>query len=48
VLAEIRRETGDDAEGKGHYERAFEHLDRLTSAPVFEPFLTLSAYEDID
>jgi malate synthase len=48
VLAEIRHETGDHGEGKGHYERAFEHLDRLTSAPVFEPFLTLSAYEDID
>ncbi len=48
VLAEIRRETGDDAYRKGHYERAFGHLDRLTSSPEFEPFLTLNAYEDID
>jgi len=48
VMAEIRRETGEDAWGQGHYERAFRHLDRLTSAPVFEPFLTLNAYEDID
>ena len=48
VLAEIRRETGDDAYRKGHFERAYAHLDRLTSAPEFEPFLTLNAYEDID
>ena len=48
VLAEIRRETGDDAFQKGYYERALEHLDRLTAASEFEPFLTLNAYEDID
>ena len=48
VLADIRRETGDDAWRKGHYERAYGHLDRLTASPEFEPFLTLNAYEDID
>ncbi len=48
VLAEIRRETGDDDYRKGHFERAFAHLDRLTSASEFEPFLTLNAYEEID
>ncbi len=48
VLHEIRRETGDDEYRKGHYERAAFHLDRLTAAPGFEPFLTLNAYEDID
>jgi malate synthase len=48
VLAGIRRETGEDAYRKGHYERALQHLDRLTSASAFEPFLTLTAYEDID
>jgi malate synthase len=48
VLAEIRRETGEEAYRKGHYERAAKHLDRLTAARDFEPFLTLAAYEDID
>jgi len=48
VLAEIRRETGDDAWRKGHFERAYEHLDRLTAAPEFAPFLTLNAYDEID
>jgi malate synthase len=48
VLAGIRRESGEDACRNGYYERALQHLDRLTSAPVFEPFLTLAAYEDID
>jgi malate synthase len=48
VLGEIRRETGDDAFQQGHYERAAGHLDRLTAAAEFEPFLTLNAYDDID
>jgi malate synthase len=48
VLAEVRRETGDEAFESGHYERAAAHLDRLTAAPEFEPFLTLNAYDDID
>jgi malate synthase len=48
VLAEIRRETGDAAFASGHYQRAGAHLDRLTAAQAFEPFLTLNAYEDID
>ncbi len=48
VLAEIRRETGEEAYRNGHFERAAWHLDRLTAAREFEPFLTLNAYEDID
>ncbi len=48
VLDEIRRETGEDAYHAGHYEQAAEHLDRLTAAAGFEPFLTLEAYEEID
>jgi malate synthase len=48
VLAEIRRETGDDAYRSGHYERAAGHLDRLTAMQEFVPFLTLDAYEEID
>ncbi len=48
VLAEIRREAGEQAFGTGHFSRAAEHLDRLTANHEFEPFLTLNAYEDID
>jgi malate synthase len=48
VLAEIRRETGEEAFRKGHYSRAAMHLDRLTAGREFETFLTLNAYEDID
>jgi len=48
ALAEIRRETGDEAYRNGHYERAAKHLERLTAAREFETFLTLAAYEDID
>jgi len=48
ALREIRRETGEEAYANGHYERAAQHLDRLTAAREFEPFLTLAAYEEID
>jgi malate synthase len=48
VLAEIRRETGDEAFRNGHYDRAAKHLERLTAAREFETFLTLAAYEEID
>jgi malate synthase len=48
ALAEIRRETGDEAYRNGHYDRAARHLERLTAAREFEPFLTLAAYEEID
>ena len=48
VLAEIRRETGEEAFRAGHFTRAAAHLDRLTAGREFETFLTLNAYEDID
>jgi malate synthase len=48
VLGEIRRETGEEDFGAGHYARAAAHLDRLTAGREFEAFLTLNAYEDID
>jgi len=48
ALAEIRRETGDEAYRNGHYDLAARHLDRLTAAREFETFLTLAAYEEID
>ena len=48
VLAEVRRETGEEAFRAGHFSRAVVHLDRLTAGREFEAFLTLNAYEDID
>jgi malate synthase len=48
VLAAIRRETGEETFGRGHFARAATHLDRLTAGREFEPFLTLNAYEDLD
>ncbi len=46
-LARIRTETGQPAFDAGHYARAAALVDRLTAEPVFEPFLTLVAYDDI-
>jgi malate synthase len=47
-LARIRDEVDGPAFASGHYARAAELLDALTSNPGFEPFLTLVAYRDID
>ncbi|MGB5131061.1 MAG: malate synthase A [Steroidobacteraceae bacterium] len=47
-LAKIRAEVGASAFATGHYARAAELLDRLTANPEFEPFLTLTAYREID
>jgi malate synthase len=48
ALGTIRAEVGNETFEAGNYERAAAHLDRLTAAQEFEPFLTLAAYEDID
>ena len=47
-LARIRAEVGAAAFSAGHYARAAELLDQLTANPEFEPFLTLTAYREID
>ena len=47
-LARIRAEVGESAFAAGHYARAAELLDQLTANPEFEPFLTLTAYREID
>jgi malate synthase len=47
-LAKIRAEVGESAFANGHYARAAELLDQLTANPEFEPFLTLTAYREID
>ncbi len=46
-LQRIRLDVGPAAFDKGHYARAAELVGQLTASPVFEPFLTLVAYEDI-
>jgi len=47
-LGQIRVEVGDAAFAAENYERAARLVDRLTANPVFEPFLTLAAYQEID
>jgi malate synthase len=47
-LEQIRVEVGDAAFAADNYERAARLVDRLTSNPVFEFFLTLAAYQEID
>jgi malate synthase len=47
-LARIRVEVGAAAYAAGHYARAAELVDQLTASHVFEPFLTLVAYDEID
>jgi malate synthase len=46
--AKLRREAGESAYARGHYARAGELLDALTSDPDFVEFLTLPAYREID
>jgi len=41
-------EVGDAAFAADNYERAARLVDRLTANPVFESFLTLTAYQEID
>ena len=47
-LGHIRAEVGDAAFAADNYERAARLVDRLTANPVFESFLTLTAYQEID
>jgi malate synthase len=46
--ARLRAELGDAAFDAGHFARAASMLDSITTAPVFETFLTLPAYRAID
>ncbi len=48
VLAEIRRETGDDAYRTGHFDARGDPPRPADRRREFETFLTLNAYEDID
>jgi malate synthase len=47
-LQTIRAEVGAAAYAEGHFARAAQLVDEMTSSPKFEPFLTLIAYREID
>ncbi|MDW8259373.1 MAG: malate synthase A [Gammaproteobacteria bacterium] len=43
----LRALLGEAAYANGHYERAAQLLDRIATAPDFDSFLTLSAYQEL-
>jgi malate synthase len=47
-LSKLKAQVGDAAFAAGNYERAAQLIDRITTAPEFETFLTLPAYKEID
>ena len=46
-LAKMRTQVGDQRYASGHYQRAAELLDKITTNKEFIEFLTLVAYEEI-
>ena len=46
-LAKLESALGEQAYASGNYERAAVLLDRITTAPDFETFITLPAYREI-
>lgn len=47
-LAKLKAQVGDAAFASGNYERAAALIDKVTTAPQFETFITLPAYQEID
>jgi len=47
-LDKLRRQFGEQAYVAGNYERAAGLIDRITTAPSFETFITLPAYQEIN
>ncbi|MGH8185311.1 MAG: malate synthase A, partial [Steroidobacteraceae bacterium] len=47
-LAKLKAQVGDKAFAAGNYERAAALIDRITTAPQFETFITLPAYQEIN
>jgi malate synthase len=47
-LAKLKAQLGDQAYAHGNYERAAALIDRITTAPDFETFITLPAYSEIN
>ena len=47
-LDKLKAQVGDAAYANGNFERAAELIDKVTTAPDFETFITLPAYGEID
>ncbi len=47
-LAKLKTQVGDKAFANGNYERAASLIDKITTAPQFETFITLPAYQEIN
>jgi malate synthase len=47
-LNKLKAQAGDAAYAQGHYERAAALIDKVSTAPEFETFITLPAYGEID
>jgi malate synthase len=47
-LDKLHKQFGEPAYAAGHYERAATLIDKITTAPSFETFITLPAYQEID
>ena len=47
-LDKLKAQVGDKAYASGKYEHAAELIDRITTAPDFETFITLPAYAEIN
>jgi malate synthase len=47
-IAKLRTSVGEQAFANGHYERAAELIDKITTGPDFETFITLPAYREIN
>jgi malate synthase len=47
-LAKLKAQVGDQAFAGGNYERAAALIDKITTAPQFETFITLPAYQEIN
>jgi malate synthase len=47
-LDKLRRQFGEPVYAAGNYQRAADLIDRITTAPSFETFITLPAYQAID
>jgi malate synthase len=46
-LDKLRKQFGEQAYAAGNYERAAALIDKVTTAPNFETFITLPAYQEI-
>ena len=46
-MTTLRQSLGDAAFEAGHFPRAAELFDAITTAPEFSDFLTLSAYREL-